>query len=199
MNNLSNRSELQVLEPIDSALGQTAGKMVAISAEDARHRSVFLLARVDNVFDHNPHEDPLSSTVSEVIPFETRYAPEGDSTVIYREAHAGILEEAVLNGDGTWGEIKAPESLARAGAWAFEADPDLVVAALGLNPVPALSLEVGAVHGSDIPATLDRSVIQRHIFIGGGIGSGKSYTRGVIAEELVRHGVPQVNIRVVPQ
>lgn len=66
-----------------------------------------MLARVDNVFDHNPHEDPLSSTVSEVIPFETKYAPEGDSTVIFREAHAEILEEAVLNGDGTINEIKS--------------------------------------------------------------------------------------------
>lgn len=39
-------------------------------------------------------------------------------------------------------------------------------------------------------------MIQRHIFIGGGIGSGKSYTRGVLAEELNALGVPQVNIDV---
>lgn len=155
-----------------------------------------MLARVDNVFDHNPYEDPLSSTVSEVIPFETKYAPEGDSTVIFREAHAEILEEAVLNGDGTINEIKSAETLARSGAWVYEAGVDLVAAALGFEPNPALSLEIGMIHGSSIPATLSRSVIQRHIFICGGVGSGKSYTRGVLAEELTQHGVPQVNIDV---
>lgn len=39
-------------------------------------------------------------------------------------------------------------------------------------------------------------MVQRHIFIGGGIGSGKSYTRGVIAEELRMLGVPQINVDV---
>lgn len=174
----------------------TAGRMVAISAEDRRGKPVLLLARVDNVFDHNPHEDPLSSTVSEVIPFETKYALEGDSTVIFREAHAEILEEAVLNDDGTVSEIKSAETLARSGAWVYEAGADLVAAALGFESNPTLSLEIGKIHGSSIPATLSRSVIQRHIFICGGVGSGKSYTRGVLAEELARLGVPQVNIDV---
>src|SRR4030042_2872804 len=156
----------------------TAGRMVAISAEDRHNKPVLLLARVDNVFDHNPHEDPLSSTVSEVIPFETKYALEGDSTVIFREAHAEILEEAVLNDDGTVSEIKSAETLARSGAWVYEAGADLVAAALGFESNPTLSLEIGMIHGSSIPATLSRSVIQRHIFICGGVGSGKSYTRG---------------------
>lgn len=174
----------------------TTGRMVAISAADRAGHPVLLLARVDNVFDHNPHEDPLSSTVSEVIPFETKYAPEGDSTVIFREAHAEILEEAVLNDDGTVREIRAAETLARSGAWVFEAGADLVAAALGFEPDPSLAFDIGTIHGSTIPATLSRNVIQRHIFISGGIGSGKSYTRGVLAEELARHGVPQVNIDV---
>jgi len=174
----------------------TSGRMVAISAVDKVEHPVLLLARVDNVFDHNPHEDPLSSTVSEVIPFETKYAPEGDSTVIFREAHAEVLEEAVLNDDGTTKEIRAAETLARSGAWVYEAGQDLVAAALGFEPDPSLAFEIGTIHGSIIPANLSRNVIQRHIFICGGIGSGKSYTRGVLAEELTCHGVPQINIDV---
>jgi len=174
----------------------TAGRMVAVSAVDKLGCPVLLLARIDNVFDHNPHEDPLSSTVSEVIPFETKYAPEGDSTVIFREAHAEVLEEAVLSDDGCIDEIRTAETLARSGAWVFEAGPDLVAGALGLEPDPSLAYETGTIHGSVIPATLHRNVIQRHVLICGGVGSGKSYTRGVLAEELARHGVPQVNIDV---
>ena len=73
---------------------------------------------------------------------------------------------------------------------------ELVAAALGFEPDPSLALEIGMIHGTSIPATPSRAIIQRHVFISGGIGSGKSYTRGVLAEELARHGVPQVNIDV---
>jgi len=47
-----------------------------------------------------------------------------------------------------------------------------------------------------IPGTVDNGAVQRHVLIVGGIGSGKSYTRGVLGEELHRWGVPQVNIDV---
>ena len=52
------------------------------------------------MWENNPHEDALGSTVSDVIPFETRYAPEGRSTVIYRAAAGEPLEEVVLRDDG---------------------------------------------------------------------------------------------------
>ena len=174
----------------------TASRMVAVEGKNAIGRDVLLLARVDNVFDNNPHEDPLGSTVGEVVPFETRYAQEGDSTVIFRKASAELLEEAVLSPDGTIEDIREVQSLPRAGAAVYEASPDLTTQALGLSPDPSDSLEVGRIHGSDIPANVNRGVVQRHVFICGGIGSGKSYTRGVLAEELARHGVPQVNIDV---
>ena len=174
----------------------TASQMVAVEGNNSSGNSVLLIARVDNVFDHNPHEDPMQSTVSEVIPFETKYAQEGDSTVIFRKAHAELLEEAILAPDGTVQEIHEIQSLPRAGAAVYVARPDLTAAALGLNTDPLDSLEVGHIHGSDIPANVNRSVVQRHMLICGGIGSGKSYTRGVLAEELAKHGVPQVNIDV---
>ncbi len=174
----------------------TASRMVAVNGINVKGQIVLLIARVDNVSDVNPHEDAMASTVSEVVPFETRYAPEGDSTVIFRRAHAELLEEAVLAVDGTVERIQEIETLPRAGAWVYEAGPDLTAQALGLEPDPAKALGIGLIHGSNIPVQVSRSVVQRHIFICGGIGSGKSYTRGVLAEELARHGVPQVNIDV---
>ena len=174
----------------------TASEMVAVQARDSSDREVALLARVNDVFDHNPHEDPSSSTVGEVVPFETTYAEEGDSTVIYRIAHAELLEEAVLGPSRDIEEIREVRTLPRAGAYIYEAGAELTSKALGLNSDVTESLEVGSIHGSSIPANVSRNVVQRHIFICGGVGSGKSYTRGVLAEELARHGIPQVNVDV---
>jgi DNA helicase HerA-like ATPase len=56
---------------------------------------------------------------------------------------------------------------------------------------------MGHLHSDQsIPVTVDPAAVQRHVVIVGGIGSGKSYTRGVLGEELHRLGVPQVNIDV---
>src|SRR5258708_33456538 len=70
----------------------TAGRLVAIEGKDQQGRSVLVLSRVSDIFDHNPHEDALSSTVQDVIPFPTKYAGEGHSTVIYRAAKSEPLE-----------------------------------------------------------------------------------------------------------
>lgn len=174
----------------------TSGRMVAIEAEDSVGRNVLVLARVSDVYDHNPHEDPLGSTVQEVIPFPTKYASEGHSTVIYRGAKTETLEEALLNPDGTIEKIRSIETLVRGGAHVMEASPDLMIGALGLEPEPDGGLDVGTVRGSEVRAVLRKETIQRHMFICGGIGTGKSYTRGVVGEELHAWGVPQINIDV---
>jgi len=160
-------------------------------------RDVLVLARVDDVHEVNPHEDALSSTLNDVIPFGTEYAPEGRSTVIYRLAAAEPLEEAVLDDAGQVVEVRSVETLPPAGAPVFQAGGELTVRVLGLEQDPDAGLHVGSVHGDPaVPVVLGRGVIQRHMFIAGGIGTGKSYTRGVLAEELQAWGVPQVNIDV---
>jgi hypothetical protein len=107
------------------------------------------------------------------------------------------LEEAVLDDDEHVVEIRAVTTMPRAGARVYEAGRELIVAALGLEPEPDDGLHVGAIYGApDVPVVPAKQVIQRHIFIAGGIGSGKSYTRGVLAEELHAWGVPQVNIDI---
>lgn len=173
------------------------GKMVAIEGETVDGQGCFVIARVNNVHEHNPHEDAHSSTLRNVLPFESRYASEGASTVIYRVAESEPLEEAVLDEDGDVVEIRSVETLTRAGALVREAPTDLVIRALGLEANPESGLHVGAAYGAPaVPIVLNKGVIQRHIFIGGGIGSGKSYTRGVLGEELNSFGIPQVNIDV---
>jgi hypothetical protein len=173
------------------------GTYVAIEATSAGGAPALIIARVEDMHEVNPHEDALSSTLRDVLPFEPRYSPEGASTVIYRVARAEPLEQATLANDGSASSISAVDALAPAGANVYRAGPDLVVAALGLEPSPAGGFHVGTAYGDPGTAiTLNKSIIQRHVFIAGGIGSGKSYTRGVLAEELHAWGVPQVNIDV---
>lgn len=173
------------------------GRLVAVWAQAPDRRQVLVLARVDDAHEVNPHEDALSSTLRNVLPFGTVYADEGSSTVIYRLASAEPLEEAVLDDDGEVMEVRSVETLPRAGAPVYEAGRELTVRALGLEDDPDDGFHVGSIHGDPgVPVVLSRGVVQRHIFIGGGIGSGKSYTRGVLAEELQAWGVPQVNIDI---
>lgn len=175
------------------------GTWVAVETTNDSNESRRTLGRVVNTWEHNPHEDAQGSLIGDVLPFSTNYAQEGESTVIYRVAEIEPMEEAVLNGDLAIVRLEDLSTLPRASARVYAASDSIVTAALGLADNPKMGLEIGTLRGSGdppTPAILTRSAIQRHIFIGGGIGSGKSYTRGVLAEELYALGVPQVNIDV---
>lgn len=172
------------------------GTMLAIKTQTNDGQDCYTLARVSNVWEINPHEDAQSSVLREVLPIRTEYAGEGSSTVIFRIAEVEPLEEAVVNKDGAF-EIRNAQTLPRAGSPVYKASEELVRNALGLEEDEKKSINMGTTAGgTNIPITLKRNVIQRHIFIGGGIGSGKSYTRGVLAEELHLLGIPQINIDV---
>ena len=176
----------------------TAGRVVAVEVEpvsDTLER-VFLLLLVNGVREVNPHETAEGATVREVIPIPVRYALEGRSTVIYRVADSEPLEEVVVDDQLNVRRTRSPQSIARAGSKVFDAIEAMISGAFGLETNTDLALEVGEMADVGVPVNLPRSVVQRHIFIAGGIGSGKSYTRGVLAEELARLGVPQVNIDV---
>lgn len=175
------------------------GSWLSITATNSKGQPCRILGRIVNTWENNPHEDAQSSLVSEVLPFDTVYAPEGESTVIYRVAEVEPMEEAIVDADETIVNISEVITLPRAGALVYAADDEIITSALGLEDDPEKGIELGALRGSGTPpakAILTRSAIQRHIFIGGGIGSGKSYTRGILAEELYMLGVPQINIDV---
>ena len=48
------------------------GRFVGIDAESESGAKLLILARVDDVHEVNPHEDPLSSTLRQALPFGTR-------------------------------------------------------------------------------------------------------------------------------
>lgn len=173
----------------------TVGRVVGIRSRRPTGESILTLVRVEQMREQNPHEDAESSTIADVIPFETRYAPEGRSTVIYRAAEGELLEEAVLNDDGTLKRIDAVETLPLSGSPVVDVPPEIIAKAMNFATNPADGLDVGTVHGlPDVRAMLQKSVVQTHMFFAGGIGRGKSFARGVLAEELAMHGIPQINI-----
>jgi DNA helicase HerA-like ATPase len=173
------------------------GEFVAVEGRDRSANLVsHLLCRVLDVHEINPHEDPQSATIREVLPFPSTYAPEGESTVIYRIARVEPVEELPVLGSQA-GEPTEIRTLPRAGDRVLRPRRDMVTVAMGFEPEPDNGLHMGSLHSDPtIPVTIDKASVQRHVLIVGGIGSGKSYTRGVLGEELHRWGVPQVNIDV---
>lgn len=171
------------------------GRLLGVRSRRPSGEPILTLIRVEQMYEVNPHEDAESATVADVIPFETRYAPEGRSTVIYRAATAELLEEIVLNADGGLERIESPETLPLSGSPVVEVPAGFISQALNFAPNPDTGLDVGGVHGlPGVKALLRRDIIQTHLFLAGGIGRGKSYARGVLAEELASLGVPQINI-----
>lgn len=173
----------------------SAGRILGVRGERPDRQPILTLIRVDEVWEHNPHEDAQSSTVADVIPMDTRYPEEGKSTSIYRAARSETLEEIVLNDNDELLEISSVETLPAAGSPVVKVDPGVIRQALNLAGEPEEGLVMGNVVGlRDTPAILDRKIAQTHILFCGGIGRGKSYARGVLGEELAAQGVPQINL-----
>ena len=153
----------------------------------ARGEQVVLIGRVRSAYENNPNERPESVGVRDTLGIAPNYPQEKDSTTIYRLVEADLIEEIV--GD----KMRSPQTLPNAGAEVFVADQAEIARTLGLATNKPLALEIGeTISGTITPILLKREAIQRHFFIGGTTGSGKSYAMGVLAEELVTHGLPVV-------
>lgn len=151
--------------------------------------STTLVARVRTAYEHNPNEMPESINVRETLGIQSSYPEEEDSTIIYRLIEADLIEELLLK------ETRAPQTLPKSGAEVYLADEADVVQSLGLATGDAPGLHIGeTASGTPTPIVLKREAIQRHMFICGTTGSGKSYAMGVLAEEIMKQGIPIVFI-----
>jgi uncharacterized protein len=117
--------------------------------------------------------------------FVTLATPQGDVTgqVLSQE----LVEEGgqrLVAGHGRLaGRHSAPGPFQEAAVTA--AGPDLVGALVGDVSAP---LQVGTLRSGDgLPATLDARGFNRHTFLCGQSGSGKTYSLGVLLEQLVLH------------
>ena len=148
-----------------------------------------LIARIRSAREHNPNEGPEDINVRDKMGIPSNYPPEEDSTIIYRLAEAELIEEI------TNGTMQSPQTLPQSGTDVFIANDDEIVQTLGLVKDESIGLKIGeTVAGTTTNIILKREAIQRHFFLCGTTGSGKSYAMGVITEELVKHHLPIVFI-----
>ncbi len=86
------------------------------------------------------------------------------------------------------GMLRVPKTPFAPGESVFKAEEELVVDVLGLRRDGAY---IGYLQDTNIKVKLDiNSLVQKHCCILAKTGSGKSYTAGVIVEELLERGVP---------
>jgi hypothetical protein len=163
------------------------GELIRIPLE--REKPAMLIGRVRSGYEHNPNEQTDAVAVRDTLAIQPNYPREQDSTIIYRQIETDLIEE--FAGD----EIMAPETLPKAGTEVFAADRTEIIHALGLEQNRSKGLLIGdRVGTAEFDVMLKREAIQRHFFICGTTGSGKSYSMGVLAEELVRHKMPVIFI-----
>jgi DNA helicase HerA-like ATPase len=129
------------------------------------------------------------------------YPEEGLSTSVYRVYEADIIEEGLVNKSRI--EITEPSDMAKAGADVFIPNEDVIAQAMGFLRDPERALCIGQTRITAEDVLIDEKdtinnvllkpeIIQRHIFIGGTTGSGKSYATGIILEEIDRLKLPIV-------
>ena len=164
------------------------GTLVQVPVSRNNTNSI-LIGRIRSAYEHNPNERPEDINVRDTLVIQPNYPSEEDSTTIYRLAEADLIEEIIGK------DIRAPQTLPNSGADVFVAGADEIVQTLGLAKDESVGLNIGeTVSGTITKIILKREAIQRHLFICGTTGSGKSYAMGVIAEELIKHHLPTIFI-----
>jgi len=165
----------------------------------------FLIGRISGSIEVNPHESATRAKVREAMGIEPDYPQEELSTNIYRLYEADIIEEGIISteGDGHQLEITEPSDMAKAGEAVFILNEKVIAKAMGFERETDEALCLGRtritaedimIREKEIPnnVLLKPEVIQRHIFIGGTTGSGKSFATGIVLEELNKFKVPIV-------
>lgn len=155
----------------------------------SRSEKTILIGRIQSGYENNPYQSAVNVNISDHVGGRQVHPKEEYSTDIFRVVEAELIEEITAT------EIRAPQNLPNAGADVFIADSNETVRVLGMETEPSKGLYIGeTVSGTKTEIILKREAIQRHFFIGGTTGSGKSYAMGVIAEELIKHKLPIIFI-----
>lgn len=149
--------------------------------------------RVVGGYESNEDAAPSRLQQAEALRIDMPMRRGDDSLFLHRVAELEVLGEfAVPEGSTASVAIEPPANLPQTGRPVVPLAGALAEALLGFPP-PEEGLELGRAFGADVAVVLPRSALARHILIVGRPGTGKSYARGVLAEEITRHGIPQVN------
>jgi len=106
-----------------------------------------------------------------------------------------VLSKAYTVGYKQDGVIRFPKTPFKPLERVYLADEDLIINVLGLKKSRKGSVYLGVLDGCKIPVYLDlNKMIRKHVSVLAMTGAGKSYTVGVILEELLKNDVPIVII-----
>lgn len=107
---------------------------------------------------------------------------------IVEDASEIFIGKAIVLGKREDGRLKVPRSPFVPGESVFLAEDNLIAEVLGLSRE---GVYVGILGDTGVKVRLNPdSLVQKHVCILAKTGSGKSYTAGVIIEELLEHNVP---------
>jgi len=192
------------------------GELVVMPV-DGEITTIVVVGRVVEGHEFNEYARPGHLQVRDA--FGMPSAPRLGEDLIRRYVTVAVepLEELIFNADfkelqvskiepgAVFDGIRDPQTLIPAESPVYRCPPDFAAPVLGLLTPPSKDgggadngLHIGRLlGGEEIPVILGaQQVLPRHILIVGTTGSGKSYLRGVLAEEIHMLGIPQVNIDV---
>ena len=99
-----------------------------------------------------------------------------------------VAKANVIGARDAQGMLRTPKTPFSPGDRVYEADRELMQSTLGLAHE---GIYIGLLQGHDVPVHLDvNKLVQKHCSILARTGSGKSYTAGVIIEELLEQDAP---------
>jgi len=173
------------------------GSLVAATVDDR----TFILGRVSGSIEINPHESASRTAVRHAMQIEADYPGEELSTTVYRVYEADVIEQGILTEKEL--EIVEPMDMAKAGQQVFLPNEEVISKAMGFEKESLSAFVIGHTRildkgltgkEEDIPENvlLKPDVIQRHLFVGGTTGSGKSFATGILIEEINKFDVPVV-------
>jgi hypothetical protein len=168
------------------------------------NKASFLIGRISASIEVNPHESAPRSKVRESMGIKADYPTEELSTNIYRVYEADIIEEGnlLIEEDQPSLNITEPSDMPKAGELVFTPTEEVIAEAMGFEKSSEEALCLGRTRiiseemvnqedgGHHNNVLLRSQVVQRHIFIGGTTGSGKSFATGILLEELNKLGLP---------
>lgn len=165
--------------------------IVAIKIDDDN----FLIGRNTASHEINPNYSPEKVAVRHSMNIPSEHPEEGMSINVFRVYEAELINQ-VSKKDNQY-LVFSPESLPKAGSKVIIPSEEMISEVLGIQNKKEDGLFLGNLattisSENKIPVVLKKEVVQRHIFIGGTTGGGKSYAARVLAEEIHKHKLPVI-------
>lgn len=173
---------------VDAGCKPTLGTYVIVEGEntDAVH-----YGRITEGTEENPRAEPTRLQQNQAYQVGQRDPRTGDrSPHVTRIMTVEVLGE-IHSRKGTR-EIKEAKSLAQTGKGVYQIPADFIPMLLNTPTSLDDGLYIGSVQSGDdeVRLILPMEALARHIAVVGKTGVGKSYSVGVLIEELVRMGIP---------